>query len=109
MARKFIATRDVYVDERGLCKRLYSLGDEVPRKDAERFGFAEAEVDEAPPAAGDSHEDSVDGESGEATLEDMTNAQLMVAAKELGCEVSTRATKDELIGAIRARQGAGSE
>ncbi len=109
MARKFIATRDVYVDERGLCKRLYSLGDEVPRKDAERFGFAETEVDESPPAGSDSEGDSGGSEQGEARLEDMTNAQLMVAAKELGCEVSTRATKDELIGAIRARQGAGSE
>ncbi len=51
MARKYIATRDVYVDVGGFCKRLYGLGDEVPRKDAERFGFAETEVDETPPPA----------------------------------------------------------
>ncbi len=109
MARKYIATRDVYVDDHGLCKRLYGLGDEVPREDAERFSFAETEVDESPPAGSDSGQDPGDGESGEARLEDMTNAQLMVAAKELGCEVSTRATKDELIDAIQARQGEGSE
>ncbi len=48
--------------------------------------------------------DSGGSEQGEARLEDMTNAQLMVAAKELGCEVSTARHQDEPIDAIQARQ-----